>query len=124
MRFLIDNASPPRLADLLENAGHEAVHVRHYGMQAAEDGAVLEKARAERRVLVSADSDFASLLAIQEAPEPSFVLFRETDAVSAEQYAHLLLLSLSTLEAELNRGCVAVFRGGRVRVRSLPISAD
>lgn len=124
MRFLIDNALPPRLAELLTSAGREAAHVRDFGMQAADDGAVLEKAHAEGRVLISADSDFAALLSLQEASEPSFVLFRETDAVSAEQYARLLLSNLPALEAELSRGCVAVFRGGRVRVRALPISVE
>jgi predicted nuclease of predicted toxin-antitoxin system len=92
-------------------------------MRAAADVDVLERARVERRVLVSADTDFATLLALQESSQPSFVLFRETDAVSAEQYANLLLSNLPGLEAELSSGCVAVFRGGRVRVRSLPISA-
>jgi predicted nuclease of predicted toxin-antitoxin system len=124
LRFLIDNALPPRLAELLTSAGCEAAHVRSYGMHAAEDQIVLERARVERRTLVSADSDFATLLALQEAPEPSFILFRETDAVSADQYAHMLLSNLPALEADLKRGCVVVFRGGRVRVRSLPISAE
>jgi predicted nuclease of predicted toxin-antitoxin system len=124
LKFLIDNALPPRLAHLLSRAGHDAAHVRDYGLHAAEDRVVLERARAEQRVLISADSDFAMLLALQEASQPSFVLFRETDAVSADQYADLLLSNLPALEAELSRGCVVVFRGGRVRIRSLPISPD
>jgi predicted nuclease of predicted toxin-antitoxin system len=124
LKFLVDNALPPRLAQILTNAGHEAVHVRDYGMQAAEDVSVLEKARVEGQVLVSADSDFATLLALLEASHPSFVLFREANAASAEQYANLLLSNLPALQAELSHGCVAVFRGGRVRVRSLPFSAD
>jgi predicted nuclease of predicted toxin-antitoxin system len=111
------------LAQLLASAGHDAAHVRDYGMHAAEDVDVLEKARLEWRVLVSADSDFATLLALREASQPSFVLFRETDAVAAKQYADLLVSNLPALEAELSRGCVTVFRGGRVRVRALPISA-
>lgn len=31
MRFLIDNNLSPALADLLDQAGHDAVHVRTYG---------------------------------------------------------------------------------------------
>jgi predicted nuclease of predicted toxin-antitoxin system len=124
LKFLIDNALPPRLARLLTQAGQEAAHVRDYGMQAAEDVDILSKARSEEQVLVSADSDFAALLALQDASQPSFILFRETDTVSAEQYATQILANLPLLETSLNRGCVAVFRGGRIRVRSLPISAD
>jgi predicted nuclease of predicted toxin-antitoxin system len=93
-------------------------------MQAAENVDVLERARREFRVLISADSDFAALLALQEAPQPSFVLFREKNVTSAEQYADLLLSNISVLESDLNRGCVVVFRGGLIRIRSLPISAE
>jgi predicted nuclease of predicted toxin-antitoxin system len=90
-------------------------------MQAANDSDVLEKALVEKRVLVSADSDFGTLLALQETSQPSFVLFRGTNAVTAEQYAELLLSNLPALTTELDRRCVSVFKGGRVRVRSLPI---
>jgi predicted nuclease of predicted toxin-antitoxin system len=37
VRFLIDNALSPILAEQLEEAGHEAAHVRDYDMQAASD---------------------------------------------------------------------------------------
>lgn len=100
------------------------MHVRDYGMAAAGDPEVLSRARDENRILLSADSDFAMLLALQEASRPSFILFRQSDAVTAEHYANLLLTSLPELAADLERGCVAVYRYGRVRVRSLPISAE
>lgn len=37
MRFLIDNALSPVVAELLEAAGHDAAHIRDYGLQAASD---------------------------------------------------------------------------------------
>ena len=47
MKFLIDNNLSPLLADALKAAGHDAVHVRDLGMQAAPDEEILERARAD-----------------------------------------------------------------------------
>ena len=58
MKSLIDNALSPQVAVLLSNAGHDAVHVRQYVLQSAEDIRILERASLEDRIAVSADSDF------------------------------------------------------------------
>jgi predicted nuclease of predicted toxin-antitoxin system len=122
LRFLIDNALSPRLADLLLATGHDAVHVRAYGMQAASDEEILARALLEDRIVVSADSDFGAILAAQESERPSFILFRETNLLAAPDYINMLLPALPVLEPELASGCVAVFRNGRLRVRKLPFS--
>lgn len=122
MKFLVDNALPPSLADLLSVAGHDAVHVRAYGMQAARDEEILARALTEDRIVISADSDFSVILAAQEAERPSFILFREPDLRTAPDYIRILLPALPVLEPELVAGCVAVFRNGRLRVRRLPFS--
>jgi predicted nuclease of predicted toxin-antitoxin system len=122
LKFLIDNALPPRLADLLRAGGYDAVHVRAYEMQAGTDEDILARALDEDRVVVSADSDFGAILAAQEAERPSFILFREANARVARDYVDLLLSALPVLEPELMTGCVAVFRNGRLRVRKLPFA--
>ena len=47
MKFLVDNALSPVLADGLNGAGHDATHVRDYGLQAADDGTIFDLAEAE-----------------------------------------------------------------------------
>ena len=63
MKLLIDKALSPKVALVLCEAGHDAVHVGELGLGAAEDPVLLDRAAAEVRVLVSADADFGSLLA-------------------------------------------------------------
>ncbi len=119
MKFLIDNGLPPRLADLLRASGYDAVHVRACEMQEAADREILARALDGDRIVVSADSDFSTILASQEAERPSFILFRETNVRVARDYLDLLLSALPVLETELMAGCVAVFRNGSLRVRKL-----
>ncbi|MDN3513145.1 MAG: DUF5615 family PIN-like protein [Candidatus Brocadia sp.] len=52
MKFLIDNALSPLLADELRKAGHDSVHVRNYELQSADDSVIFSRAIAEDRILV------------------------------------------------------------------------
>ena len=120
MKFLVDNALSPEVARALRVGGHDAVHVRDFGMQDAPDSEILELAELEDRVIVSADSDFGMLLAVRRQEKPSFILMREPDLVRPAEYAELILRCLPTLEQGLNTGCVVTFRRGMIRLRKLP----
>ena len=99
MKFLIDNALSPALADLLQQAGHDAIHVRSIGLQHADDDAIFDRAAVEGRILVTADADFGTLLAVRSSRQPSVIQFRgegsrKPDALARTLLANLLILIL------------------------------
>jgi predicted nuclease of predicted toxin-antitoxin system len=111
----------PVLAKQLEGAGHDAAHVRDYDMQAAADEEILVRAQDEERVVVSADTDFGTLLATRQERAPSIILFRHGTQRRPERQAETLLANLEAIDGDLATGSVVVIEPSRIRVRSLPL---
>lgn len=121
MRFLVDNALSPVIAEGLKRANHDAVHVRDYGMQSDSDGAIFERAAREERVVVSADTDFGTLLALRRELKPSVIIFRGEAVRRPAVQVDVLVRNLSSLQDDLRKGCIVAIGKDRIRVRRLPI---
>jgi predicted nuclease of predicted toxin-antitoxin system len=121
MKFLIDNALSPTLSTLLQQAGHDALHIRTVRLQHADDDVILQRAAVEDRIVVSADTDFGALLAASSSRKPSVIQFRGEGSRKPEVLARTLLANLSQLTDALESGSIITFEPARVRVRSLPI---
>jgi predicted nuclease of predicted toxin-antitoxin system len=124
VRFLVDNALSSILAERLRQAGHEAAHVRDYGLQGAGDEEIFERAKNEDRIIVSADTDFATLVALRAEARPSLILFRQVRNRRPEQQARVLLANLPATEEPLQVGCVVVLEDARIRIRRLPVGGE
>jgi predicted nuclease of predicted toxin-antitoxin system len=121
VRFLIDNALSPAVAIELNREGHDAVHVRELCMQTASDEEIFDRARTEERVIVSADTDFGTLVAARKETSPSLILFRHGSQHRPADQAALLKNNLPQLTQALEDGSIVVIEPDRIRIRTLPL---
>lgn len=121
MKFLVGSALSPSLAEGLQKAGYDAIHVRDLKMQSAEDAEIFDLAKREDRIIISADTDFGTLLALRGETKPSVILFRRRVTRHPQKQLQLLLTNFADLDADLQKGCVIVFEESRMRIRTLPI---
>lgn len=121
MRFLIDENLSPRLAELLNAEGQDAVHIRDLKAAGAPDETVMSLAVQHDRVIVSADTDFGTLLAASRATRPSVVLVRALVDRRPPELAGVLLANLDVLQEHTPTGAVMAFTKTGIRIRKLPM---
>ena len=120
MKLLLDQGLPRSSADLLRQAGIDAVHVGEIGMSAADDATILQLGREQARVVVTLDADFHSLLALAGATSPSVIRIR-LEGLRGEELSNLLQAVLIQCESDLLLGAAVTVQPSRIRIRHLPL---
>jgi predicted nuclease of predicted toxin-antitoxin system len=124
VKLLLDANLSPRVARLLKEAGHDAIHVADIGLLTAADPDILRTAAKEERILLTADSDFGALLALGSLASPSVLLLRSADHLRPNEQAELIAANLPQIAEDLKKGAIVSLTRDRLRVRELPISTD
>ena len=120
MRLLIDMCVPVSLVRELEIGGHNVVHMREIDPRAA-DKRIVERARTEKRVVVTMDLDFGDIMSHIDDKEPSVVLFRLRHPTPGNIRSKLDYAFLSFKE-QIEQGAIIIVEETRYRVRRLPIA--
>jgi len=120
MKLLADVGISMATVHALRQQGHDIVHLREQGLQRLPDPEIMEKARAEGRIVLTFDLDFADLLALGVSDSPSVVIFRLRDETPASVNPRLLEV-LDERSKELEKGALIVVEDSRYRMRRLPI---
>jgi predicted nuclease of predicted toxin-antitoxin system len=123
MRVLLDMPVSATLLGVLRAHGHEGVHAHQIGKDRASDSDLLETARRERRVIITADLDFPQLLALSQADGPGIILFRGGN-YSDHEMCGLLERVLDEVAPEVLESSICVVDRNRVRIARLPLRAD
>lgn len=72
-------------------------------------------------MILSHDTDFGTLLAVQKRSKPSFILIRSADPLTTPQIATLIIDNLDVMVEDLDAGAIVTFARGHLRSRRLPL---
>ena len=112
MRLLVDRCAGRKLADWLREHGHDVLEVRTLGRDPG-DAALLRLAADERRILVTIDTDFGTLIHLRAQPHAGLV--RLPDVPPAIRIQMVAQIFAGYSEKDLSRAVVTV-KGSRIRI--------
>jgi predicted nuclease of predicted toxin-antitoxin system len=121
VKFLVDMPLSPELAVWLRERGHLADHASAIGLHNAKDQQIIEVARQQNRIIITADLDYPQLLAISRAQDPGVILFRGGSYKEQEMLRLLQRVLELTSEEKLHHAVTVV---DKVRIRRCPLPID
>lgn len=124
MKLLLDANLSPEVGRHLKEAGHDAIHVADLGLLTAADPVILGAAAREKRILLTADSDFGALVALGSLASPSVLLLRSADHLRPSEQADLIAANLPQIAQDLEKGAIVSLTRDRLRIRELPIPTN
>lgn len=113
MKLLLDSCVWGGAVAELQTAGHDVVRSGDWEDDPG-DEAILAKAHAQRRILVTLDKDFGELAIVLRQPHSGIIRLVN---FSARRQAAVCLRILNIHSAELEAGAIVTAERGRLRIR-------
>lgn len=110
----------PLLVEWLQREEHDAVHATHIGLEQAPDEEIIAQAKKETRIIITADLDYARLLALAGSSGPGIILFRGGN-YSEKEMLGLLKRALAAIPGNQMPNSIVVVDRKSIRRRRLPI---
>ena len=118
MKFKVDEHLPIELADLLKQAGHDAVTVHDEKLGGAKDDELAPICQREGRAFVTFDLGFSDIRSYPPSEYPGLVVFR----LKSQDKPHVLKVCerlLEVLKTENVERCLWIVEESRVRIRRI-----
>lgn len=120
MKFVVDMNLGPDWVAHLSGSGHDVVHWSSVGDPRAKDADIVAWARTRDAVILTADLDFAAILALTGARGPSVVLVRVQDTFPSA-IGSLVEAQIAAHSDAIAAGAIVTIDVAGARVRVLPI---
>ncbi len=117
MLLKLDENLPADACQMLVDAGHDAMSVLDQQLGGRPDDMIAEVCRAEARVLLTLDTDFANILVYPPALHAGLVVMRTEDQSKAT-VLELIRKVASVLATQSPVGQLWIIEPGRIRIRS------
>jgi predicted nuclease of predicted toxin-antitoxin system len=120
LKFLLDMGIGQSVAVWLNTLGHDAKHLNDENLYDLPDEAIIEKAIAEKRIVITTDMDFGHLLAFDKTKQVPVIQFRTSIFTSLNIRTKLDLL-FKEFSNELEDDFIITIEDNRIRFRKLPL---
>lgn len=120
MRLLADLHIAPRTVAFLRSLGHDVVRVTDLLPPNTPDEVIVQRAAQERRIVLTQDLDFSTIIALSGQRSPSLLSLR-LNSSKVEIVNSVLQRMLPILESDLEQGSIVTIEDQRIRLRRLPL---
>ncbi len=116
IRFKTDENLPKEIAELLSQAGHDAIRVDQQGLSGVADSGIAAVCRVEKRVMITLDTDF---LDIRNFPPEHYmgIIVLRPQRQSVSRLTKMTSRLLGLLATETLVGKLWIVDEGRIRIR-------